>query len=197
MSATTPKRTSKHREASAAPSRPLLPFEVIESNPDAEPAADTIFAPQEFQFADALFSRTKSIAEVLEGLIASTKVSIDAALHRFNSQRLGRVLEDAHSRGVRIRLLTDRSKFEKSEATRTLLANCQFPFRLTYGRGGEGSKMHHKFVLMDDALVITGSYNWTFASEDRNHENVILLRETRQIGAYHDEFEALWASCES
>lgn len=53
--------------------------------------------------------------------------------------------------------------------------------------------MHHKFAVLDGRVVITGSYNWTFASEERNHENVVLLREPKLIETYHHEFEALWA----
>jgi len=40
--------------------------------------------------------------------------------------------------------------------------------------------------------VLTGSYNWTFASEEENYENVLILREPRLVGIYQVEFEALW-----
>jgi len=154
--------------------------------PEANGAQDAELAAQ------AVFARTHSIAEVIENLLASTHHSIDAALHRFNSQRLAKALGDAHERGVRIRLLTDRSKFGESAATQKLLSTCGFPVRLTQGREGDDSKMHHKFAVLDDHLVITGSYNWTFASEERNHENVVLLREPALTQTYHHEFEALW-----
>lgn len=143
--------------------------------------------------AEAVFARTHSIAEVIESLLAASRNSIDAALHRFNSQRLARALLDAHQRNVRIRLLTDRSKFGESAATQRLLSSCGFRVRVTQGRDGDDSKMHHKFAVLDGRVVITGSYNWTFASEERNHENVVLLREPKLIETYSHEFEALWA----
>ena len=197
MSVTTPKRTSRDRESSDLRARALLPFELIETNKEVSAPVDAPAAPDEFPFAKAVFGSTQSIAEVLENIISATKVSIDAALHRFNSQRLGKTLLDAHRRGIRIRLLTDRSKYEKSQATRELLAACEFSFRTTRGREGEDSKMHHKFVVVDGRLVITGSYNWTFASEVLNHENVLLLREPRLIKSYSLEFDALWAISEA
>jgi len=40
--------------------------------------------------------------------------------------------------------------------------------------------------------VLTGSYNWTFASEEENYDNVLILREPRLVGIYQAEFEALW-----
>lgn len=90
-----------------------------------------------------MFTRTNSVAEIIENLIVSTKTSIDAALYRFNSKRLARALVDAHRGGVEIRLVTDRCKYEKSQATRDLLEECAFPFGLTHGRDGANSKMHH------------------------------------------------------
>jgi phosphatidylserine/phosphatidylglycerophosphate/cardiolipin synthase-like enzyme len=53
--------------------------------------------------------------------------------------------------------------------------------------------MHHKFALLDNSVVLTGSYNWTFASEEENYDNVLILREPRLVGIYQAEFEALWA----
>jgi phosphatidylserine/phosphatidylglycerophosphate/cardiolipin synthase-like enzyme len=150
----------------------------------------------ESALTDAVFARTRSIAEVIESLVGAATATIDAALHRFNSQRLARALADARQRGVRIRLLTDRRKFDKSEATQKLLANYQIPFRLTYGRDGSESKMHHKFTLFDDRLVITGSYNWTFASEELNHENILLLREPKLVESFRNEFDSLWKTSE-
>ncbi|HTG57945.1 MAG TPA: phospholipase D-like domain-containing protein [Terriglobia bacterium] len=141
---------------------------------------------------EAMFTRSKSVADAIEQLIGATEVSLDAALYRLNSQRLARALDEARYKGVRVRLLIDRNRFQESSATRQLLSNCRLPFRVAYGRNGAGSKMHHKFALLDNSVVLTGSYNWTFASEEENYENVLILREPRLVGIYQVEFEALW-----
>jgi len=164
---------------------------------DSGRAQDRSTARGATPLAEAVFARTHSIAEVIEELLAASQTSIDAALHRFNSQRLAKALLDAHERKVRIRLLTDRSKFGESGATQKLLSTCGFHVRVTHGRDGDDSKMHHKFAVLDGRLVITGSYNWTFASEERNHENVVLLRDPKLIETYSHEFEALWAESDA
>lgn len=143
---------------------------------------------------EVVFARIESIADVVERLIRATKTSVDAAVYRFNSQRLARALDGAQKRGVRVRLIVDRNKYEESQATQQLLPNGHLPFRLSYGRDGAGSKMHHKFVLLDERVVLTGSYNWTFASEERNYENLLILREPRVVRTYRAEFEALWSN---
>jgi len=142
--------------------------------------------------SEVVFTRAQSVAEAIEGLIQKAKVSVDAALYRFNSQRLAHSLEGANKRGLRIRLVIDHNKYKESQATRELLSNGALPFRLCYGRNGPGSKMHHKFVLVDGRAVATGSYNWTLGSEEKNYENVLILRDPKQLKAYQSEFDALW-----
>lgn len=142
--------------------------------------------------AELLLTRSGSVAEAIERLIGSSKTSIDAALYRLNLPRLARALEDAAARGVRVRLILDRNKYEETRATRELLANSAIPFRLRYGRAGPGSKMHHKFAIFDGRTAITGSYNWTVESEEQNYEDLIVLREAGLVEVLQGEFEALW-----
>jgi cardiolipin hydrolase len=145
---------------------------------------------------DAIFTRTASIAEVIEQLVAAAHTSIDAALYGFSSQRLARALEEAQARKLRLRLIIDGNKYRETPACQRLLAQQGLSFRLAFGREGAGTKMHHKFVLLDRKLVLTGSYNWTAASEDKNHENLLILRSPDLVEAFRAEFAALWEESE-
>ncbi|MFZ0963182.1 MAG: phospholipase D-like domain-containing protein [Terriglobia bacterium] len=138
------------------------------------------------------FARSESVADVIMDLLHGASSSIDGALYRFNHPGLAQALEEAVHRGVRVRLLVDGNKYKESPITQELLTGAIIPFRLAFGRQGRGSKMHHKFVILDQQTVLTGSYNWTLESEDENHENLIILRDPRPVEAYTREFEALW-----
>lgn len=118
--------------------------------------------------------------------------SIEGALYRFNHPGLAQALEEAVGRGVRVRLLVDGNKYKESRTTQELLTGAIIPFRLAFGRQGRGSKMHHKFVILDQQTVLTGSYNWTHESEEENHENLLILSDPYPVDAYSQEFEALW-----
>ncbi len=142
---------------------------------------------------NVIFSRTDSIAEEIEAHIRAATSSIDAALYRFGNSRLSQALWEAHRRGVTIRLIVDRGKYEFSEDTRNLLAKAPFPFHVTNGKNGARSKMHHKFVILDDRTVLTGSYNWTLASEEQNYENLLILQDNSLVDLHRQEFESLWA----
>lgn len=138
------------------------------------------------------FTRGGSAAALIESLLSATSSSIDAALYRFNLPCLAAALEGALRRGVRLRLLLDRNKYEEARSTRDLLAARRLPFRLLCGRQGRLSKMHHKFAILDAQTVLTGSYNWTLESEEQNYESLVILREGRLVEDYRQEFEKLW-----
>lgn len=142
---------------------------------------------------EVLLTREESIAAEIDRLIGGSRSSIVAALYRLNSKRLGRALQEAGERGVSIRLVLDRTKYEETEVTREIVANDRLAFRLAAGRKGRASKMHHKFALVDETIVLTGSYNWTDESEEGNYENLLILREPRVIDVYRAEFDKLWA----
>jgi cardiolipin hydrolase len=142
---------------------------------------------------EVILTRGSSVAEAIERLIRQATASVDAALYRFNNPRLTRAIQEATRRGVRVRLVLDRNKYEESRTTQELFADRRIPFRLLYGRQGPGTKMHHKFAILDDRTVLSGSYNWTLESEEQNYEGLLILCEPEQVKIFQREFEALWA----
>jgi phosphatidylserine/phosphatidylglycerophosphate/cardiolipin synthase-like enzyme len=143
---------------------------------------------------EVLFTRAASIGSRIERELQSTTSTIDAALYRLNSPRLAQALEDAALRGTRVRLLLDHDKYLRTPATRALLANRHIPFRLANGRKQRGSKMHHKFAIIDALTVLTGSYNWTIESEEYNYEALLIVREPPIVRCFAAEFDELWAA---
>lgn len=167
----------------------LFPFETMRNDELILGSAGVV---EEASEVEAVFTRTGSIADVIENLVAAATTSIDAALYGFSSQRLARALEEAQARRLRLRLIIDGNKYRENPACQRLLTEQKLSFRLAFGRDGEGSKMHHKFALLDRKLVLTGSYNWTAASEEKNYENLLILRSPDLVESYRAEFAALW-----
>lgn len=61
---------------------------------------------------------------------------------------------------------------------------------------GIENMVHHKFCIIDDTIVITGSYNWTYYAENRNWENIVVLDNGNIVEAYIEEFEKVTQSHE-
>lgn len=54
--------------------------------------------------------------------------------------------------------------------------------------------MHHKYVVIDDKLIATGSFNWTQAAVTKNNENLLMIRDEKLAKQYSQNFEELWAN---
>ncbi|MEJ2010355.1 MAG: phospholipase D-like domain-containing protein [Acidobacteriota bacterium] len=143
---------------------------------------------------ETLFTSEHSVASAIEELLQQAHTSVDAAVYRITNPRLARALGEARNRGLQVRLLVDRNKYEKTSATRELLAENSVPFHAIYGRKKKGSKLHHKFAVLDGHVLLTGSYNWTIESEEKNYDHMLIIRDPKLVLAYQHEFDRLWPS---
>jgi len=53
--------------------------------------------------------------------------------------------------------------------------------------------MHHKFAVIDDERLLTGSYNWTRSAADYNYENLMVTNDVGLVKPFAEEFDRLWA----
>lgn len=56
--------------------------------------------------------------------------------------------------------------------------------------------MHHKFAVLDNALILNGSFNWTRAASDGNQENVMVSNNQAFVKQFAAQFEKLWSQSE-
>ena len=52
--------------------------------------------------------------------------------------------------------------------------------------------MHHKFVIIDDELLINGSFNWTSRAIFGNNENILITKDPDILNPYKEQFDKLW-----
>lgn len=51
--------------------------------------------------------------------------------------------------------------------------------------------MHNKYCIIDETILITGSYNWTYFAENKNEENIIILKDKRIAELFLSDFKRL------
>ena len=56
--------------------------------------------------------------------------------------------------------------------------------------------MHHKFAIIDKAVVVTGSFNWTSQAVLNNQENILFFENKGLAQQYTDEYNKLFKSFE-
>jgi hypothetical protein len=110
--------------------------------------------------------------------IAAARKSILVQAYEITSGPLVTALIDAHRRGVDVRAIadfkqfTDRRNHDDASALRELGA-AGIPVLLDRPPG----LMHDKVMIIDDQVIVTGSFNYTYSAEHRNVENLLVIRD--------------------
>ncbi|MBD2343051.1 DUF655 domain-containing protein [Anabaena subtropica] len=149
---------------------------------------------------------------LIDKTLNSANKSINMALFVFSEQRLANTLEKRHQQGVSIRALIDKQFAYRyySEALDMMgiaLSNkCQYELNnrpwsnpvTTVGVPtlSPGDLLHHKFALIDNQIVITGSHNWSDAANNGNDETLIVIDNSRISAHYEREFSRLYAKAQ-
>ena len=121
--------------------------------------------------------------------IDSAKSSIDIAMYYFTSRPLAQALIDVKKRNVKVRVFLDGNQRTEKFSKANYLTNNGISVKINSNAAG---LMHNKFCVIDNKIVITGSYNWTAAADLQNDENLIIIESTDTAEKYAQQFEKLW-----
>lgn len=157
-------------------------------------------------------SRQQSWQQSTNGLIVDTlnqaTESVDLALFVFSKQPISNALQRRYQQGVQIKALIDANFAYQyySEGLDLLGAelsrNCQYaqnnnPWQPPIETVGipnlpKGDKLHHKFAVIDQKTVITGSHNWSFSANYTNDETLLVINNPIIAEHFEREFERLY-----
>ncbi|MCJ7550215.1 MAG: phospholipase D-like domain-containing protein, partial [Anaerolineae bacterium] len=56
--------------------------------------------------------------------------------------------------------------------------------------------LHHKVIILDGSIVITGSYNFSASAADNNDENVLIIRSPEVAVRYVEEFNSVYGAAD-
>jgi phosphatidylserine/phosphatidylglycerophosphate/cardiolipin synthase-like enzyme len=92
---------------------------------------------------------------------------------------------EAHKRGVRTEIILDKSQRREKYSAADFTAHMGIP---TYIDSVNGIA-HNKIMVIDQETVITGSFNFTKAAEERNAENLLIIKSRELAKEYLDNWE--------
>lgn len=52
--------------------------------------------------------------------------------------------------------------------------------------------LHDKFAIIDNRVVLTGSFNWTITADKKNAENLLVIRDRDLAQEYTKQFKHIW-----
>lgn len=122
-------------------------------------------------------------------MIDSTKTNFDLAMYSLNNTNIVGAIERAQKRGVKIRILLDRTQAFVNRRITERLKDDGLNFRVH----SHYRIQHNKFGIFDGKEVMTGSFNWTRPAQESNEENCLFLSDKEIVQAYQDRFiNHLW-----
>lgn len=137
---------------------------------------------------ETCFAPEDGVEARLVVLINQAEESIYLLTYSFTSDALAEALLVAHERGVEIRGVIDKAQAANAGGEFENLTTNGVDIRLD----GEGGSMHHKVMIIDGEVVVTGSYNFSANAERRNDENLLVIHDAESASKYLEEFWRLW-----
>ncbi|MES2354527.1 MAG: phospholipase D family protein [Pseudomonadota bacterium] len=137
------------------------------------------------------FSPEAGAEELVIKAIASAKKSILVGAYSFTSKPIVQGLIDAKKRGVEVRAVLDKSNTSNKSGTAAanLLANADIPTRID----SEHPIHHNKIIVIDDAHIETGSFNYSAAAAHKNAENAVVIWNNPELAKmYADNWAIHW-----
>jgi len=118
--------------------------------------------------------------EQITSAIAGAHKSILVQAYGLTSAPIAKALVEAHRRGVDVRVILDKSNVREGYSAATFLQNMGISPLID----SKHAIAHNKVMVLDDHEVITGSFNFTKAAEQRNAENVLFVNDPAIASAY-------------
>jgi phosphatidylserine/phosphatidylglycerophosphate/cardiolipin synthase-like enzyme len=133
---------------------------------------------------EAYFSPGEDCLNHIIKLIKSAQKHLEICVFTISDDRISRAILAAYSRGVSLRIITDNDKVWDDGSDIETLFNEGVVVKVD----DTSYHMHHKFMLVDRKVLLTGSYNWTRAAAQYNQENVLSGSDPYLLTKFQLEF---------
>lgn len=139
---------------------------------------------------EVYFSPDDHAANRIAQLLRSAKSSIRFMAYSFTANDFSDIMIAKMKKGVSVEGVMDDAMIRSNVGNEyETLSQAGLP---VYPDANEGL-MHHKVIIIDDEIVITGSYNFTSSADRKNDENVLVLFDKNIARAFNEEFQRVYA----
>ena len=137
-----------------------------------EPAWRVYFSPNH--------GATKAVVDAL----TAAKATVLVQAYSFTSAPIAKALVEARARGVDVQVILDQKETGSKYSSADFVAHAKIVTLID----GAHAIAHNKVMVIDGETVITGSFNFTTAAEQKNAENLLVIRDR----ALADRYTANW-----
>jgi phosphatidylserine/phosphatidylglycerophosphate/cardiolipin synthase-like enzyme len=124
--------------------------------------------------AKVYFSPHGGCTDAIVAELAAAKRSVRVQAYSMTSAPIAKALVDAAKRGVDVQVVLDRTNVRPGQySAATFLAHAGIATSID----ARHQIAHNKVIIVDGAVVLTGSFNFTKQAETSNAENLLVLHD--------------------
>jgi len=147
-----------------------------------------IFYPKTFSTNTPInlyFSPNGGCTTAIINEINNAKSEILVQAYSFTSAPIAKALVDAYKKGVKVQVILDKSQRTAHYTSASFLANSKIPTFIDDSH----AIAHNKIMIIDGTTVITGSFNFTKAAEEKNAENLLIIKSEELSKKYLENWK--------
>jgi phosphatidylserine/phosphatidylglycerophosphate/cardiolipin synthase-like enzyme len=123
------------------------------------------------------FSPNGGATEAVVRELNAAQAQVLMQAYSFTSAPIAKALVEAHKRGVKILAVLDRSNETDKYSAATFLNNAGIQPLID----DKHAIAHAEVMVIDSATIITGSFNFTKAAEEKNAENLLVITDAPEL----------------
>ena len=126
------------------------------------------------------FSPKGGCTEAIIKQLNSAKSSIFVMAYYLTSQPVADALVTAKRHGVSVNVIVDTSQLKAKSSLAQLISKAGISVSVDKAH----AIMHNKVIVIDGNTVLTGSFNFTKSAEERNAENILIIKDNELAEKY-------------
>jgi phosphatidylserine/phosphatidylglycerophosphate/cardiolipin synthase-like enzyme len=129
--------------------------------------------------------------EVMDKIVAQlekAQKSVQFMAFSFTDDRMGQVLRDKAKAGLKVQGLFEKRGSDTEYSEYGILKKQKMDVLTDANR----YILHHKVVIIDEATVILGSFNFSESADESNDENILIVHDADVAESYLSEFQRLY-----
>lgn len=139
------------------------------------------------------FSPSDGARAPMLGYLKNAKTSVKMLAFSFTDDATGQELIALHDKGVNVQIVMETRSAQGTGSEFGLMEQAGIPIL----RDANCYTAHNKVIVIDDQVVVTGSYNFTNRGENINDENMLIISDPTLAKLYSAEFDRLYAQAET
>lgn len=137
----------------------------------------------------ACFTPNQRCQRLILQQISEAKQSILVQAYGFSDNDIVEALIKAKDRGVNVSVILDHSNLTSKHSGLSKILSHQIPVRIDKPAG----LAHSKNIIIDNHILIGGSYNFSRGAYQRNAENVLIVHDKTLAAQYINNWQNRWA----